>query len=217
MKQLSQLAAAAALVLGTLGSTSAIAGPTCQLTCSWVGGSAQKNTFVGSFDSTTQASSEEDSVSFQRPFSGSGKPDPVAVGSTFKDVWLFELSPSAGDYFINSAFNINASGITNFKLELYSATATGCSLAAGGFAGHCTGGFTLGSTVIAVSTTGVLSSSQPLAAPAYYAWVVSGTRASSTFYNGSASFTPVPEPTSLALVGAALVAAAVGARRKRAA
>jgi hypothetical protein len=210
MKQLSQLAAGAALVLAALGSSSAIAGPTCQLACTWVGSGTPVNTYVGSFNSSTP---DVDAVSFNRT---------VSLLTTFSDVWLFELNPSAGNYFINSFFNMSGGGINNFKVELFNVTTTsGCALGAGNLAGHCSGGYTLGTKIAesgAVNFGGTgIEGAQPLAAPAFYAWVVSGTRVGATFYQGSASITPVPEPTSLALVGAGLLAAAIGARRKRAA
>lgn len=212
MKQISQLAAGVALALASLGSSTAIAGVTCDL-CSWVGGGSPANTYVGSFNSATPV---EDSVEFRRGGSA------FTSLSAFSDVWIFELNPSPGSFSINSQFNFAPGGITGFQVQLRNVTTSGCGTVTDAAASFCSGGYTLGS-VIATSTPPnaggqvFINEVQLLTAPAYYAWVVSGTRTTATSYNGYASIGAVPEPTSLALVGAGLLAAAIGARRKRAA
>lgn len=213
MKQTSHLAAGAALVLATLGSPSAMAGPTCDL-CSWVGGGSPANTYVGSFNSATHI---EDAVEFRRAGTA------FTTLTTFTDVWLFELNPSPGSFSINSQFNFAPGGITGFQVQLRNVTSTsGCGLVTDAAASFCSGGYTLGSVIATSAPPNAggqvfLNDMQLLAAPAYYAWVVSGTRTTATVYNGTATIQAVPEPTSLALVGAGLLAAAIGARRKRAA
>jgi hypothetical protein len=215
MKQLSHFAAGAALVLATLGSSNAIASPTCDL-CNWVGDglAGKKNTYVGSFNSATPI---EDMVEFRRAGAA------FTSLTTFSDVWLFELNPSGGIFQINSQFNFAPDGITGFQVQLQKVTTSSCGVVTDAAASFCSGGYTLGEVIATSSLPNdggqvYVNNVSLLDAPAYYAWVVSGTRASvngATSYNGFASIGAVPEPTSLALVGAALVAAAVGARRKR--
>ncbi len=222
MNQLSRLAAAAALVAGALGSTSAVAGPTCGTLCSFVGAgpAGQANTYVGSFNINTPLA---DGVSFTRPL-GNATP-PVPVGSNLADVWIFELNPDPGAIQINANFTTFPSGITNYKVELYEVTSTsGCGLTIAGpftLAGHCTGGFTLGATALATSvadgTGQKINFTGLLDAPAYYAWYITGTTTSTAVsYSGNTALRGLPEPTSLALVGVALLGAATSLRRKRA-
>ena len=214
MKQISTLAAGVALALASLGSSTAVAGVTCDL-CSWVGGgpNGQKNTYVGSFNSATPA---EDSAMFAR--SGAA----FTALTTFTDVWIFELNPSPGSFQINSQFNFAPGGVTGFQVQLRNVTTSGCGVVTDAAASSCSGGYTLGSVIATSAPPNAggqvfINEVQLLSAPAYYAWVVSGTRTTATMDNGTATIGAVPEPTSLALVGAGLLAAAIGARRKRAA
>ncbi|MFN7483282.1 MAG: hypothetical protein ACK5T3_11695, partial [Betaproteobacteria bacterium] len=138
MKQISNLTAGAALALAALGSSSAIAGPTCEV-CSWVGAGSPANTYVGSFNSATPA---EDAVIFQR-FGAA-----FTALTTFTDVWIFELNPSPGSFSINSQFSFAPGGITGFQVQLRNVTTTsGCGVVTDAAASSCSGGYTLGSVI----------------------------------------------------------------------
>jgi hypothetical protein len=154
---------------------------------------ANSNAYIGTYNSTTSDSGL---------FANASLP----LGA-FTNTWVFNFTPG-GSATMNANFVPgfpNPNSISNFQVSLYSATAGGCTANTVSTPGLCTG-LTLGSLIASGLNQGNSSSIgfTPLVT-GLYAIVVTGTVVSTpTLYSGQLTTTPVPEPTSLALVGLAL-------------
>ena len=207
MKQLSRIAAAAALAAGALVATQASATTICS-SCVY-NNATNSNLYVGALNSTNG------DISFVN--SGST----ANTSGMFTHTYVFNFAPigSAGS---NMVF-LPTTEIGSFTLGLYNATASGCSALTSPTLGNGTGGcstFALGS-LIAAGTTGSFVTNLNFTAipPGTYAVVVTGVVSNSapanSGYSGQISTQNVPEPGSLALAGLAMVGAALAARRAR--
>ena len=143
----------------------------------------------------------------------------------FTQNYIFAFAP-IGSATSNLSFTPSAA-IANFKLELFSVTASGCSaLGSVGGLGVGTGGcssFSLGALVQTATTGPSNFVDLPFTAinAGQYLLRVTGTITQSgaagspdNSYSGQVTTQNVPEPGSLALAGLALVGAAFAARRK---
>lgn len=192
MKQLSRVAAAAALAAGSLFAGQVMAAEICN-NCSYTG-----DTYLGMHNTLT--------------FDTSGfRHNAIGVGA-FTDTWIFDFAP-AGAGEANANF-IPSTSITGFAINLRSVIVPG----ACGVAGTSCVGSVLGA-VLAPGTTSLTNAifSWSNLAAGRYAVQVSGTNSNGTGaaqYSGQLALA-IPEPTSLALVGLALLGAAAGLRRSR--
>jgi hypothetical protein len=208
MKKLTRLASALALTLGALGS--AQANQICA-TCLYGPGA----TYVGSYNALTLD---------QGIFTNA-----VAVtGAPFGHVWVFDFAPS-GSTSASANFNpVNPPAFINFQVSLHDATGATCNALPFqpnyvGFGGSCSSVPAFGAgTLIATGNQGNGASAVNLTAVAAgrYAWIVVGQAvsvggATTSQYSGQMNTYPVPEPATLGLVGAALVAGAAAMRRRR--
>jgi hypothetical protein len=204
VKQLSRIAAAAALAGGALFASQASATIICTA-CSY-NQATNGNLYVGALNSTTG------DLSFVN--SGNTANTPGAFSHTY----VFDFAP-IGSVASNLVF-LPTSEISNFTLTLFSATSGACSpLAAGVGTGGCAA-LMLGAPIAAANNIGGFVVDLPFTAvPAgRYAVRVTGTVAvglPNSGYSGQISTQNVPEPGSLALAGLAMVGAAFAARRAR--
>jgi hypothetical protein len=168
---------------------------------------ANTNAYIGSYVSTVN-----DSALFDNGL--------LPIGA-FTNTWVFNFSPG-GSATINANFipgSPNPQSISNFNVSLYRATAAGgCTANTTTTPGLCSG-FALGTLVASGLNLGNTSSIgfTPLVT-GLYAFVVSGTVVSTpTLYSGQLTTSPVPEPTSLALVGVALCGLGATLRKRKSA
>jgi hypothetical protein len=205
VKQLSRIAAAAAFAAGALVSTSASAAVICQL-CNY-NANTNSSLYIGALNASNGDLS----------FVNSG--NQANSSGAFTHNYIFNFAP-IGSVASNLSFT-PSNEISNFKLELFSATASGCSAVSG--LGLGTGGCSSWATtgLIATAATGP-NNFVDLAFTAVpagtYLVRVTGTVAAggpNSGYSGQVTTQAVPEPGSLALAGLALFGAAAAARRAR--
>ena len=216
MKQLSRIAAAAALAAGALVSTSASAAIICNL-CSYDSATAGPNglsLFVGSLNANNGDLSNIQAGASVNGFLGN-----------FAHNYIFNFSPIGS---VSSSVTFTPSTeISNFTLQLFSATASGCSAVqsnpqpiGGVGTGGCSSWATTG--LLGTATTGptnFVNLAFTAIPTGTYLVRISGTSSlglPNSTYNGAITTQNVPEPGSLALAGLALVGAAFAARRRKA-
>jgi hypothetical protein len=209
MKKLSHLAAAAALAIGCLSSGVASAGPVCDVgPCSWAGA----YTYVGSLNATLG-----DFTQFTRNVV-SLRPE-NSMNNTLSDFWIFQIDPVQAGFQVNANFTTFPGGINNFQVILKAVTSA--PPICGALATQCTMGSSPTFSDIATSTPpvgGNVSISGVTLNTGWYALAVTGTVTNTgNTYSGQTATNTVPAPGSLALVGVALLGAAVGMRRQKSA
>jgi hypothetical protein len=210
MKKLSHLAAAAALAIGCLSSGVASAGPVCDTTtCNWAGA----YTYVGSMNATLG-----DFTSFSRNVVSLRPAN--SANNTLSDFWIFQINPVQAGFQVNANFqSVNPTGINNFQVILKAVTST--APICGALATQCNMGASPTFTDIATSTPtggGNVFLGGVTLNTGWYALAVTGTVTNTgNTYTGQTATNMVPAPGSLALVGVALLGAAVGMRRQKSA
>jgi hypothetical protein len=200
-------AAAAALAIGCLSSGVASAGPVCDaVTCTWAG----SYTYIGTMNATLGDFSQftRNVVSLRPP----------AANNTLSDFWIFQIDPVQAGFQVNANFTTFPGGINNFQAILKAVTSA--APICGALSTQCTMGASPTFTDIATSTPpvgGNVSISGVTLNTGWYALAVTGTVTSTgnTYSGQTATQNTVPAPGSLALVGVALLGAAVGMRRQK--
>ena len=219
MKQLSRIASAVALTVGLFAASQASAATICS-NCLYSGSGA---TFLGAHNANAG-----DSSGFRHDLIAIPGPGPLY----FNDTWIFDLFPIGGSAQVNANFvPISPSAFSSFRVRMFEATGTSCTngmaTAAGGLlTGYCPAvvqGALLGTSVAAGANADLLPVS--LLTAGRYMFVVDGFAnylglngdgsPRQAQYSGQLQIDQLPEPTTLALAGLALVGIAASARRSR--
>jgi len=209
MQKLTRLAAAALLAAGAFAGGQASAATICS-NCLYTAAGA---TYLGVHDANN--------------FDGSGFRRENLLGPVpfVQDTWVFDLQPVGGTAQINANFiPLVPNSLPGFTVNLFAVSSYNCPNGIGnssGTTGFCpsvtTVGPSLATSIPAVGGANVF----PVGLSAgSYAFVITYSVAAlgggqTAEYSGQLRMAPIPEPGSLALVGLALVGAAVGVRRAR--
>lgn len=208
MKQLTKLMAGLSIAAGALLSTGAMADPVCT-GCNWANGE-----ITGLQRGLVYLGSHNPNNGDTSTFTHTNIAQGATIAASFEDWWYFNISPT-GNTAINAVF-IPTNTVSNLKIELYGPSVATCTT----INDECTAiGATGPLLATGVTNPNFVSDIQFLTLTAgLYMFKVSGLAAVSAAdksYSGNLTTTKVPEPGTLALVAGALLAAGVGARRRK--